>query len=236
MDGGEIVMVKHMLIAAAAVGLAGCSSMSGYDGSSQFSCAAPTGVTCMSMSGVNANVDAGTIGATQAKRGSEVSHAKPEGYYGDSTKIAHVAIKSGMPIRTAPRKMRVWWAPWEDSDGDVNDQSYSYMVIDSGHWLMERVRSNVVQKFMPSSESSAISSIKVGNVVPASNAAPAQLLKPPPATLGQSETGTSTPAGGGAVGKAVSGALDGAVKGAANAANKFPEFGEVMKKVMPNAN
>jgi conjugal transfer pilus assembly protein TraV len=32
-------------------------------------------------------------------------------------------IYSGTPIRSAPRLLRVWFAPWEDTDGDLHDQS-----------------------------------------------------------------------------------------------------------------
>lgn len=198
-------MMKNFMIAAGVSGfLAGCGSLSGYDGSSNFACAAPEGVTCMSMSGVYANVDAGNIGAKKTT-GQEVSHAKElDGYYGDQEKIAHQAIKSGTPIRTPPRKLRVWWAPWEDSDGDLNDQAYSYMVIDNGRWVMERVRGEIVQGFMPSS------SLNVGATqVPklSSDNNPTQPpVKQPPSSLGKV---TPSDADGG---------------------NKMPNFAELLKK------
>lgn len=206
-------MIKQLMIAAGTSALlVGCGSLSGYDGSSKFACAAPEGVTCMSMSGVYANVDAGNIGAKKAPN-EEVSHAKePEGYYGDQAQIAHQAIKSGTPVRTAPRKLRVWWAPWEDSDGDLNDQAYSYMVIDNGRWVMERVRGEIVQSFMPSSAQNtiAVQPAKVSS----ENTAPASPAKPPQASLGKT-----------AQADADSGKADPATGG-----TKFPNIAELLKK------
>jgi conjugal transfer pilus assembly protein TraV len=36
--------------------------------------------------------------------------------------------------------MRLWIAPWEDADGDLHDGSFVHVVIDTGRWLIERVR------------------------------------------------------------------------------------------------
>lgn len=106
------------------------------------------------MSGVNANIDAGKF-STEAQ--SDISHAKDKSdksavsanYFGNGSGIEHKAITAGMPVRSSVTTLRVWWAPWEDSDGDVNDQSYSYMVIDPGHWEIERVRNQISAQYSP---------------------------------------------------------------------------------------
>jgi conjugal transfer pilus assembly protein TraV len=36
--------------------------------------------------------------------------------------------------------MRLWIAPWEDADGDLHDASFVHVVVDTGRWLIERVR------------------------------------------------------------------------------------------------
>jgi conjugal transfer pilus assembly protein TraV len=36
--------------------------------------------------------------------------------------------------------LRLWIAPWEDSDGDLHDASFVHVVVDTGRWLIERVR------------------------------------------------------------------------------------------------
>jgi len=36
--------------------------------------------------------------------------------------------------------LRLWIAPWEDSDGDLHDASFVHVVVDTGRWLIERAR------------------------------------------------------------------------------------------------
>lgn len=172
-----------LLVPMVSLALTACSSLTGFDAGSKFACAAPDGVTCMSMTGVNANIDAGNLGNGERP----VSHAKEaDTYYGDRGVIAHQAIKSGTPIRTAPKKMRVWYAPWEDADGDLNDQSYSYMVIDTGRWVMERVRSEIVQNFMPGTGPSSLTPMSTPGSETTTPPAPENIKgKKAPATLGQ---------------------------------------------------
>ena len=43
-------------------------------------------------------------------------------------------------LRSEPRVLRLWIAPWEDSDGDLHDASFVHVVVDTGRWLIERVR------------------------------------------------------------------------------------------------
>lgn len=48
--------------------------------------------------------------------------------------------RSTAALRTAPRVLRLWIAPWEDSDGDLHEASTVNVLIDHGRWLIERVR------------------------------------------------------------------------------------------------
>jgi len=43
-------------------------------------------------------------------------------------------------LRSPPRVLRLWISPWEDADGDLHDASFINVVIDTGRWLIERVR------------------------------------------------------------------------------------------------
>ena len=43
-------------------------------------------------------------------------------------------------LRTNPRVLRLWIAPWEDGDGDLHDASSVHVVVDTGRWLIDRVR------------------------------------------------------------------------------------------------
>ena len=63
-----------------------------------------------------------------------------------ATTVAPTAPSSAVPaqstaaLRTAPRVLRLWIAPWEDSDGDLHEASTVNVLIDHGRWLIERVR------------------------------------------------------------------------------------------------
>lgn len=52
-------------------------------------------------------------------------------------------------IRSDPVVIRMWVAPWEDADGDLNDQTYVYLQVDSGRWLIEHNRAQVRREFAP---------------------------------------------------------------------------------------
>ena len=55
----------------------------------------------------------------------------------------------GTALRSSPRILRVWIAPWEDSDGDLHEQSFLYVLIDTGRWLIEHKRSAIRNEFLP---------------------------------------------------------------------------------------
>ena len=58
-------------------------------------------------------------------------------------------MDSGMPIRQAPRILRVWVAPWEDDSGDLHDQKFFYTVVNTGNWLIEANKNAIQEKFRP---------------------------------------------------------------------------------------
>lgn len=49
------------------------------------------------------------------------------------------APSDASPRRSAPRLLRLWIAPWEDSDGDLYDASFVHVVVDHGRWLLPHV-------------------------------------------------------------------------------------------------
>lgn len=136
---------------ATTLGFTACGSMSGLDAKSNFACKAPDGVLCESMTGIYANAQAKNLPGQRIKHGNsngtgEVSRAKePDAGAGVLTK----PIYSGTPIRSAPLVLRVWFSPWEDSDGDLHDQSYVYLPVDSGKWLIEHNRRRIQDAYRP---------------------------------------------------------------------------------------
>jgi len=123
-----------------ALALSGCAStLSGVGGTDGYACKAPEGAMCTSVSGVYAN----TAQSLQqpAKPAEKKSPPAAIAIYG-ATSIApggH-ALASSTSIRSNPRVLRLWIAPWEDSDGDLHEEALVHMVVDTGRWLIEHVR------------------------------------------------------------------------------------------------
>jgi conjugal transfer pilus assembly protein TraV len=115
------------------------------NGNSQFSCSVPDGVTCSSLSGVYAKAVSNNLPALreEEKRADTDKDENPHG------SIAGRAPESGEPIRTQSKVLRIWIAPWEDTDGDLHDQSYIYVVADPGHWLIEHSQRHIVDRYRP---------------------------------------------------------------------------------------
>ena len=161
-----------LLLAIAATALSGCAPMSGLDAADSYGCKAPEGVSCISVSGIYANSSPGG----RLSRGQPApvkSSAGGPAIYG----AASVALgQPGTPgaasdaLRSTPRLLRVWIAPWEDSDGDLHEDGYVHMVVHTGRWRIEHVR--------PAPRG------KVDGVappVPAADASPAKAPNEPPA-------------------------------------------------------
>lgn len=51
-----------------------------------------------------------------------------------------------MALRSPPRVLRLWTQAWEDRDGDLHDQTYVYVLIDSGQWRMAHIRQQTRQQ------------------------------------------------------------------------------------------
>jgi conjugal transfer pilus assembly protein TraV len=63
--------------------------------------------------------------------------------------VALTVPSSGDPIRLPPLVLRVWVAPWEDTDGDLHDESYFYAVINRGSWMIEANQEQIRDQFKP---------------------------------------------------------------------------------------
>ncbi|MGC9127502.1 MAG: type IV conjugative transfer system lipoprotein TraV [Acidithiobacillus sp.] len=126
--------------------LGGCAStMSGLGGESKFACKAPEGVSCTSLSGVYANAVANNLPALRKEGQGDAS----AGSATKSSEIIGRAPSSGDPIRTQPKVLRIWIAPWEDSEGDLHDQSYIYVVAEPGRWVIEHNQKRIIDRYRP---------------------------------------------------------------------------------------
>ena len=160
------------MVAATTVLLSGCS-FSGYGGTTQFKCAAPEGVSCNSISGNYANAVAGTLG-----QDNKIDRGASQGYFDGAGRPSKYAQRnratpsSGTPIRTQTEVLRIWIAPYQDTDGDLIDQSYTYVTLNEGRWLIEHNQAQIIQEFQPASL------IPMGKAVAPKSAATAGIQPP----------------------------------------------------------
>lgn len=147
--------------------LAGCSSITGLDGSSQYACKAPEGVKCDSVSGNYYNALQNNLPAQRKPTGStnpssltdpqSPSVVRGSGRTGASampTAIGAAVLVEGpaymaAPLRAGPRVLRLWIKPWEDTDRDLNGESLVYVQIDNGRWLVDHVQRQVREPYAP---------------------------------------------------------------------------------------
>jgi conjugal transfer pilus assembly protein TraV len=138
--------------------LFGCASMAGVGGSAQFGCKAPVGVQCDSVSGtyynaLQQNLPSQQKGAPEASAAPTVmdqvagKRVAPATYSGNGAALASPAMNTfgvmrevSAPLRSSARVLRLWIKPWEDNDGDLHSQSYVYVPIDGGRWLIDHYR------------------------------------------------------------------------------------------------
>ncbi len=166
----------RLALAGTALHLAACTNMSGLGGGSEFQCKAPEGIPCQSISGVHHNERVGNLPAQRAalvlNAPKPEAATQPSAYTaaqaeGGPTLVEQAVTAPTMPvyrkpatirgdqapalgaIRSEPTVIRIWVAPWEDADGDLNDQSYVYLQIDSGRWLVEHNRAQIRREFAP---------------------------------------------------------------------------------------
>ncbi|MBK6617933.1 MAG: type IV conjugative transfer system lipoprotein TraV [Nitrosomonas sp.] len=158
-------MIKPVFLIPLLLIFGGCTTISGYDSKSKFSCKAPNGVSCSSMSGVYANAVQDNLPGLRRSSGTDNQSASRTEKVGksDTTQqptgieertayhITGRPPQSGEPILIKPKLLRVWIAPWEDADGDLHDQSYIYMLADYGRWVIEHHRQRIVDEYRPTS-------------------------------------------------------------------------------------
>ena len=130
-----------LLVGATATLLGGCAStMSGLGGESSYACKAPVGSQCTSVSGVYANSIHGQPPASALpKPAKEPTSTAAAATVASASTAAPGLGAPPSALRSQPRVLRLWIAPWEDADGDLHEASVVHVLIDSGRWLIERV-------------------------------------------------------------------------------------------------
>ncbi|MGE5161320.1 MAG: type IV conjugative transfer system lipoprotein TraV [Betaproteobacteria bacterium] len=130
-----------VVLSAVAALSAGCAStMSGLGGEGSYACKAPVGTQCTSVSGVYANSTHGAVPASVLPKPAKAPASAPSAASGASSSATAAVLNTpATPIRSQPRVLRLWIAPWEDADGDLHEASVVHVLVDTGRWLIERV-------------------------------------------------------------------------------------------------
>lgn len=182
------------LCVSSAMFLGGCAGgLNGLGAIGEFKCKAPDGVQCTSMSGVKANLQANNLpGQSQAKADDRKDSREVRSYRDDEGGEKSKPVIEAAPgaIRSLPETIRIWVAPWEDTDGDLNEETKIYLVVNQGRWLVEHNKRKIESEFGPSRVA----------IIPPANASqdggtdapitgPASKMKGAPGKVGQASPG-----------------------------------------------
>ena len=181
----------HSVSAAGALLLTtGCSSMLNV-GSPDYACPGmPSGVQCMSARDVYTATNNGNVPLPMQRAGQEVGAKKATaaGAAADSvapggtqptpndvvsTYVAPRLPDQPIPIRTPAQVMRIWVAPWEGTNGDLNTTGYIYTEIEPRRWVI----GDAVQESAPTLR--PLQTIRYGNETRQEQADVAVTAKPP---------------------------------------------------------
>jgi len=122
--------------------LSGCASLN-----SSFDCKKPPLVMCKSLDEVNTMVNRGELGrfsedadcptCSQSFKNADSPVAKttpiPTGNF--TTPYPVAALNLGAPLRYGETVMRLWVAPYQDTNGNYYSPSELYTVVKPGHWM-----------------------------------------------------------------------------------------------------
>lgn len=130
--------------------LSGCTTLG--VGESEYACQGmPSGVRCMSTRDVydatndgqvpdSINAPSASAGAASAPS-STPDQTATQGYQSREMAFVNTYVAPNLPdrpvpIRTPAQVMRIWVAPWEDTNGDLNSTGYLYTEIEPRRWVI----------------------------------------------------------------------------------------------------
>mgnify|MGYP000082712364 FL=1 len=141
--------LKALSITAAILILSGCSTltMSGIGGSEKFRCSNSWNSDDPYCASISSNYKASVAGVLQDGMKRQVG--QPYTDQSARTLMLTQAYSSGTPIRSQSEIARIWVAPYLDTDGDLNDQSFTYVVLNQGDWLIAHNQQQIIDEYRP---------------------------------------------------------------------------------------
>ena len=125
---------RHVLSLGLVLLLTGCASA----GSSTFTCLSPSTGMCSSVGTVDGMVKTGQLNNNQGNNGASASSsagATATGDFGNfSTPFPDSVITPGAPLRIQEQVMPVWFAPYQDKQGNYHDAATLYTIVHPGTW------------------------------------------------------------------------------------------------------
>lgn len=107
---------------------------------SDFDCARKPGINCESLDSVNARIDRGEIGGSKTELTAMRAPCSKNG-------SCIVPISSNddedhlrKPLRYGEKVQRIWFAPFEDKQGNYHQESQVFSIVAPGHWLGNPVK------------------------------------------------------------------------------------------------
>jgi conjugal transfer pilus assembly protein TraV len=158
----------------------GALALSACATNSEYGCKAPAGVQCQSVSGTYYNAVQHNLPSQQNYKDSHTgaNEAPPRAVPATAIEGAPPLAEGSppgayapMPLRTQDRVIRLWIKPWEDADHDLWDQSYVFVEIDGGHWLLDRAGRKVSAGYVPVRVPSTAAAPDTGQITGAPKAA-----------------------------------------------------------------
>jgi len=122
--------MKYLMIAVGLLSLTGCAT--------KYPCQEPGGISCQPVSEIYAK-------SNYNNKESQASMKK--GKYSKKELKYSSTVEANQPVRTENKTIRIWFAPWVDNKDVFHDQSFVYLVVDRGRWLIEEERSRLINKY-----------------------------------------------------------------------------------------
>lgn len=154
----------RVLVLLPVVAMIQACAITGLDGGSKYSCKAPAGVHCDSVSGTYHNAIQNNLPSQRRTPAAPSADLTPQSVRPPaSARNAPVMLNTATrtaptgegeayaaaPLRAAPRVLRLWIKSWEDADRDLVGDSLVYVQVDNGRWLVDHVQRQQRDAFAP---------------------------------------------------------------------------------------
>lgn len=113
--------------------LSACSTLN-----DNFDCPNQAGIYCKSLGEINDMVDRGQIGGHRKNCKTKLPCTVDCGEFQAFPQMT--SYSPGDPIRYGETIQRIWFAPYEDTEGNYHQDNLMYSVVKGGHWIGNPVK------------------------------------------------------------------------------------------------